>query len=82
MIGRARRFFALPRNERFATAEAIATLTIVFLVLKTLPFAAAMRVFRLRAGDDLAPFPIDATRARIVARAVGRAARKIGRAHV
>lgn len=63
VIGRARRFFALPRNERRATAEAVATLTLVFLVLKTLPFAAAMRVFRLRAGDDLAQLPVDAARA-------------------
>lgn len=77
MIRRARRFFALPRDERRMTVEAALALTVVSAALKALPFAMAMRAFGLRVGQAALKRAADPAQARKIGRAVARAARRL-----
>lgn len=77
MIRHARRYFALPRDERRMTVEAALALTVVSAALKALPFAMAMRVFGLREGNPALKRAADPAQTRKIGRAVARAARRL-----
>lgn len=74
---RVMRFLRLPPAERRLTIEAAMALTVICLLLKTLPFARVLRLLGLKAADGAAPCPTDIATARAVARAVARASRNL-----
>lgn len=78
LMWRASRLFRLPAAEWFRTIEAATVLTLVCVLLKTLPFARVMRLAGLRHPEQRPrPGGSDAEVARNVARSVARASRHL-----